>query len=94
VVVTLAAIAAGTDDGQAVAAEIPGVTKDGTKCTSFEECRDLLEAGEDIDYDGVSGPIEMDDNGDPTVANFQILAYGPDNQIDPDLTETREVALE
>jgi ABC-type branched-subunit amino acid transport system substrate-binding protein len=94
VVVALAAIAAGTDDGQAVAAEIPGVTRDGTTCTSFEECRDLLEAGEDIDYDGVSGPIEMDDNGDPTVANFQILAYGPDNQIDPDLTETREVALE
>jgi ABC-type branched-subunit amino acid transport system substrate-binding protein len=94
VVVALAAIAAGTDDGQAVAAEIPGVTRDGTKCTSFEECRDLLEAGEDIDYDGVSGPIEMDENGDPTVANFQILAYGPDNQIDPDLTETREVALE
>jgi hypothetical protein len=54
--------------------------KDGEKCTTFAECKELLEAGEDIDYDGVSGPIEFDDNGDPTKATIGIYEYGPDNK--------------
>ncbi|RMH69834.1 MAG: amino acid ABC transporter substrate-binding protein, partial [Actinomyces sp.] len=58
VIVALAAEIAGTDEPTAVAAEINGVTKDGTKCTSFAECKELIDAGEDIDYDGLGGPYE------------------------------------
>ena len=39
----------------------------------------MAEAGTDLDYDGVSGPIEFDENGDPTEATVGIYQYGPDN---------------
>ena len=42
-----------------------------------------LEAGEDIDYDGVSGKIEFDGNGDPTSASIGIYEYGDDNTSTP-----------
>ena len=77
----LAAIAAGNDSGEAIASELPGVTRDGEKCTSFEECKTMLDDGQDIDYDGVSGPIELSDKGDPTSAVVGIYTYGPDNKL-------------
>lgn len=83
IVSALAAIAAGNDAGEAVAAEIPGVTTEGTKCTTFQECADLLEAGEDIDYDGASGPIELGETGSPTAASIGIYEYNEDNTITP-----------
>ena len=82
VVSALAAEIAGSDAGTALASEIAGVTKDGTKCTTFSECRDLVQAGEDIDYDGIVGPIALDDNGDPTSASFAILEFQPDNSLE------------
>ena len=39
------------------------------------------EAGTDFDYDGVSGPIEFDENGDPTEASVGVYEYGADNKI-------------
>ncbi len=85
VIVALAAEVAGTDDPVAVAAEIPDVTREGTACTSFEECQGLLADGEDIDYNGVSGPIELSDAGDPTSASVGIYTYGPDNKLLPEV---------
>ncbi|MFZ9017805.1 MAG: ABC transporter substrate-binding protein [Ilumatobacteraceae bacterium] len=75
VVIALAAIAAGTDDGVAVGAEINDVTRGGEKCTTFAECKALLEGGADIDYDGVSGPLEFIDQGEPSVASILILEF-------------------
>ena len=53
--------------------------KGGEKCTTFADCPKLLAAGTDIDYDGVSGPIEFTDKGDPTEASIGIYQYGADN---------------
>lgn len=76
VVVALASIEAGTtDDGAAIGAKINGITKGGTKCTSFEECKGLLEDGTDIDYDGLSGPLEFIDAGEPSQASILILEF-------------------
>lgn len=75
IVIALAAIAAGVDDSVAIAAEINGVTRDGEKCTTFAACKELLEAGSDIDYDGVSGPLEFIDAGEPSVASILILEF-------------------
>ncbi|WP_229054190.1 ABC transporter substrate-binding protein [Aeromicrobium sp. Leaf350] len=83
IVTALAALVAETDAADKVAAELPGVTKDGTKCTTFQECADLIAAGEDIDYDGVSGPIELGSTGSPTAASIGIWAYDDQNFISP-----------
>ncbi len=83
IITALAAAVAGTDDPKAVAAEINGVTKDGTTCTSFEECIALVDAGEDIDYDGQGGPYEFVDAGEPAAASFRIATYDGTYDADP-----------
>jgi ABC-type branched-subunit amino acid transport system substrate-binding protein len=93
IIMALAAERAGTDNPADVAANINGITRDGTACTSFAECRDLIADGEDIDYNGPSGPQEFSQPGEPTVASFAIESYGADNRIDDSLTEFREARL-
>ena len=85
VISALAAIAAGDDSGEAIGANIVDVTREGTKCTTFEECAGLLEDGEDIDYDGKSGPADMTDSGSLIAGSYGINEYGKGNtyeQID------------
>jgi branched-chain amino acid transport system substrate-binding protein len=93
VISALAAIAAGTDDPAAVATEINGITREGEACETFEDCAALLEDGEDIDYNGPSGPQEFSQPGEPTAASFAVMSYGDDNQIDDAATEFRQAAL-
>lgn len=80
IVVALAAQAAGDDSGESIASEMVNVSTGGEKCTSFADCKTLLEDGKDIDYDGVSGPIEFNDAGDPSEASVGIYEYGADNR--------------
>jgi ABC-type branched-subunit amino acid transport system substrate-binding protein len=82
VIIALAAQTAGTDCAEDVAKAINGVTRGGTKCTSYEGCKTLLDEGKDIDYDGVGGPYSFSDAGEPTEASFAILSYADDNTID------------
>ncbi|MEZ5296417.1 MAG: ABC transporter substrate-binding protein [Ilumatobacteraceae bacterium] len=84
VITALAAAIAGTDDPAMVAAHINGVTRDGEKCTSFEECIALVDAGTDIDYDGPSGPQSFGPEGEPTEASFIIFTYDANNRVDGD----------
>jgi len=79
ILVALAASAAGDDSGEAIASQMQAVSEGGTKCTSYKECVDLLKDDEDIDYDGVSGPVEFNDAGDPSEATIGIYQYGADN---------------
>jgi ABC-type branched-subunit amino acid transport system substrate-binding protein len=73
--IALAAEAAKDDDGKAIAAKITEVSKDGTECSGWEECVGLLKDGEDIDYNGVSGPSDMNDTGSPNKATIGIQEY-------------------
>lgn len=82
IVSALAAVAAGADDGETVATEIVNVTIGGEKCTTFADCVALLDEGADIDYDGVSGPIELGETGSPTAASIGIYEYKADNTIE------------
>jgi branched-chain amino acid transport system substrate-binding protein len=75
IIIALAAEVAGSTDASDFASEISGVTRDGTVCTTFEECKGLIEEGEDIDYDGVSGPLDLDDVGDPTFGRYAIAQF-------------------
>ncbi len=86
-IVALAAEAAGSDDPAEIAKRINGVTGGGEKCTSFADCKALLEDGTDIDYDGPSGPQAFSQAGEPTEASFAILSYADDaNTIDDSKT--------
>jgi len=40
---------------------------------------DLINAGTDIDFEGISGPISFDANGDPTEAYVGIYLYDDKN---------------
>ena len=85
VISALATEIAGTDEPTAVAREINGVTKDGTKCTTFATCKELVGAGEDIDYDGLGGPYEFVDAGEPKEGSYRIATYTGGTTPDPAL---------
>ena len=48
---------------------------------------DLIAAGTDIDYDGASGPLEFDGNGEPLQVSYGLFTMGDNNRIDPSLTQ-------
>ncbi|MFN3923715.1 MAG: ABC transporter substrate-binding protein [Pseudarthrobacter sp.] len=89
--VTLAALAAARaedDSGRSIAASlmpVSGGTADGTgpagtaPCPSYKDCLAGKASGADINYDGESGPIAFDANGDITSAAFTVFTYGADN---------------
>ena len=86
VLLALAALAAKSVEGKDMAAklqEVSGGSGGGTKCTSFAECADIIIGGGVADYDGVSGPITFDDNGDPTEASIGVYVYKDDNTYVP-----------
>ena len=75
VLLALAAQQAGNDSGEAIAHNLQSVSTGGTKVHSFAEGLAAIKAGKDIDYDGQSGPVEFDKNGDPTGASIGIFKY-------------------
>lgn len=82
VLAALAAAQGGSPDSDTIKENLQSVSRDGTKCTSITECLELIAAGEDIDYDGYSGPIEFSEQGDPTTAVIGIYQYGADNRYE------------
>jgi len=75
VLMALAASAAGSDDGVAMGAAIVEITRGGEKCTTYSDCLAIIEAGNDADFDGVSGPLEFRDEGEPTQASILTLEF-------------------
>ena len=69
----LAAVAAGSTDGQAMVDALADVSGPGGKKFAWNQLPQAikaLEAGEDIDYIGAAGEIDLDENGDPTVGVY------------------------
>lgn len=81
--ISLAAQAAGTD-GSALADQIVAVSKIGEKCTTIEACLALLAEKKDIDYDGMSGPADLNGNGEPIAASYGILTFDALNRVSYD----------
>ena len=79
ILVALAAQAAGDDSGESIASKMQEVSAGGEKCTSFKDCLALLEEDKDIDYDGIAGPVEFNEKGDPSEATIGLYEYGADN---------------
>ena len=75
VLLALAAQIAGSVDGDAILAAFGGITEGGTECRSYAECATLIAAGQDIDYVGVSGPLNFNAAGDPTVGSYGVFRF-------------------
>lgn len=74
-VVALAAVAAESDDPGVFVDEMINVTRDGEQCSTFADCVELLEQGEDIDYEGPSGATTFTDAGEPEVGTYEVWAF-------------------
>jgi ABC-type branched-subunit amino acid transport system substrate-binding protein len=85
--VALAAQAAGTNDANVFKAYVNGMTFGGDKCTDFASCMEIIKAGGNVDFDGVSGPLAFTDAGEPARASFGILQFQADNTIHADKNE-------
>jgi branched-chain amino acid transport system substrate-binding protein len=89
-IIALAAEVARSDAAPAVAEQIVGVTRDGTACTSFAECQQLVVAGQDIDYNGVSGPLDFIPVGEPGAASIEIYGFNADGALETlDVVQTQ-----
>ena len=69
----LAAAAAGSADPAAISRRSVRVTIGGRTCSNPADCLALLAANEDIDFDGATGGIAIDENGDVTTARITTL---------------------
>lgn len=76
-------------DIQANMAAVSGAT-DGEECSTFEDCKALLEDGQEISYKGPSGIGPFDDENDPSSAFVGIYTYNAENKNE--LTDTVEGA--
>lgn len=82
VLLALAALEAASVEGVDIAAkiqEVSGGVDGGTKCLSFAECATIIRDGGQVDYDGISGPITMNEVGDPTEASIGVYEYNENN---------------
>jgi branched-chain amino acid transport system substrate-binding protein len=74
--IALAAEAAGCADGVAIAAALPDVAGNGgEQCSTWADCKALLDAGTDIDFQGVTGPVDFNEYGDPAEGTIQVNEY-------------------
>lgn len=74
----LAAVAAGSTDGADIQAQVQDVASapgDQYDYTQMSDAITALQNGDDIDFQGVSGSLDLDDNGDPTVATYEVWKY-------------------
>ena len=87
IITALAAQAAGTNQATTFGPYVNGITFGGDACSDFQACLDIITAGGNVDYDGITGPLSFADAGEPAEASFGLLQFGDDNQIDDSLTE-------
>ena len=74
----LAAISSKSDFAEKFMAQVPEVSRGGSGCNIFEDCLALLQQSLNIDYNGITGLLDLDPNGDPSRAEF--ITFGFDDQ--------------
>jgi branched-chain amino acid transport system substrate-binding protein len=79
------ALAANSTEGADIAAkmqEVSGGAGSGEKATDVAAAGQIIVDGGVVDWDGPSGPITFDENGDPTEATIGIFQYLEDNTLE------------
>jgi ABC-type branched-subunit amino acid transport system substrate-binding protein len=72
----LAAVAAGSTDGKDMADQLRDITGPGGTKFTWQQLPDAIKAlqnGDDIDYVGAAGDIDLDENGDPTKGVYDVF---------------------
>lgn len=84
VLAALAAVIAADDGGASIARTIRAAMTGGVACVSYGECLDALDNDQTVNYDGLSGSLDVDDAGDIVAAELRVLRYDASNrpQID------------
>jgi len=81
-VIALAAHKAGCADGVKIAAALPEVAGNGgEKCTTYADCVALLDAGTEIDYEGVTGGVDFNEYGDLLEGTISINEYSSNTEF-------------
>jgi len=81
----LAALAAGSADGADIAEAMTDVTSAPGEKFTFQDLSGAITAlanGDDIDFDGVTGPLDLDENGDPSAATYEVYRYADDGRLE------------
>ncbi|MFT4258184.1 ABC transporter substrate-binding protein [Microbacterium sp.] len=80
ILAALAAEVAGSVDGEDIAAALAEISgpNDGESCSTYADCLAIIEDGGTIDYDGLTGNIEFDDNNDVGATNYLHFVYAAD----------------
>ena len=90
----LAAVRGEATDGATIQEHMAAVSgaDGGTKCTGFAECLELLEGGEDIDYEAQSGVGPFNEDNDPSSAFVGVYQFNEDNTYTFKKSEFGEVS--
>lgn len=81
ILVALAALKSGSSDADGIKDNMAAVSgsNGGTECSTWVECSELIEAGEEIAYQAKSGAGAFDENNDPSTALVGVFKFGADN---------------
>lgn len=80
----LAAVSGGSADPDDIRENLRAVSGPPGDKFGFEdlgEAVNALQEGQDIDYEGASGPVDFDENGDPTAAFYEIWRFQGSDQV-------------
>ncbi|MDP3969733.1 MAG: ABC transporter substrate-binding protein [Nocardioides sp.] len=81
ILAALAAVKGGATDPETIQANLAAVSgdTDGEECSTYADCVEILEGGDEIRYTGPSGIGPFDDENDPSSAFVGIYQYEADN---------------
>ena len=93
ILAALAAVKGGATDGETIQANMAAVSgaDGGEKCSTYADCLELLDAGDDIDYEAQSGAGPFNADNDPSSAYIGVYTFGADNKYTFSKSEFGEV---
>ncbi|MDO9591012.1 MAG: ABC transporter substrate-binding protein [Microcella sp.] len=83
VLAVLATVIAGDDGGPSIARAFTESLRGDVVCRSVGECLDVLDNRHTIDYDGLSGPLGIDEAGDVVSGALSVFRYDDQNRPQP-----------
>jgi branched-chain amino acid transport system substrate-binding protein len=73
--IALAAEAAKSNNPAKIKDQMAAVTNGDEKCSTFADCKKALDDGKSISYQGASGPLNLDSNGEPATASIEVWKF-------------------